>query len=141
MDRVDAAVADLLQLLELAGVLLAVVVVMGILVGLIRSLFQVALGRSTLVMPFAGGAEVAWVSDVLVQQLDCVETAVLERHQAIRNEARSNNTSPQLALGPAARFLPERPLDEHLESFVAEHPISGQAFGPISLLGVTFSPG
>ncbi|HYJ68172.1 MAG TPA: hypothetical protein VEX15_11000 [Nocardioidaceae bacterium] len=141
MDRVDEVVADLLHVLELAGVLLAVLVVLGLLVGLVRSLLQVALGSSTLVMPFSGGDAAAWVADVLAEQLDGIETAVVSKHQAVRAEAaRGQDASSPLQLGPAARFLPERPLDEHIERLVVEHPISGQAIGPISLLGVTFSP-
>jgi len=140
MDRLDRALAELLHILQLLGVLLAVVLVMGILIGVVRSLAQVALGRATLVMPFAGGSEVAWVSDVLAQQLDSVESAVLVKHQAIRSHAGTQGDTAPVSLGPAARFLPEKSLDEQQEQFVVDHPINGQAVGPVTLLGVTFSP-
>jgi tetratricopeptide (TPR) repeat protein len=141
MDRAEAWTADLLQVLQLSGVLLAVLVVLGLLVGLVRSLFQVALGRSTLVVPFSGGDSAAWVADIVAEQLDAVEAAVVDKHQAVRAvAAKGQDASSHLQLGPAARFLPEQPLDEHTEKFVVEHPISGQAIGPITLLGATFSP-
>jgi tetratricopeptide (TPR) repeat protein len=141
MNRVDEMVSDLLHVLELAGVLLAVLVVLGLLVGLLRSLVQVSLGRSTLVLPFSGGESAAWVADVLAEQLDQVENRVVEKHKEVRDaEALAQGSTTRVQLGPAVRFLPEQPLDEDIERLVVEQPISGQAIGPITLLGVSFSP-
>ena len=140
MRRLEEATAELLEVLELAAILLAVLVVVGALVGLIRSVVQLSLGRSTLVLPFVGSAESSWVADVLAEQLDGIEKTVLERHQAIREVAGAPAAPLEVALGPIGRFLPEPPIDRKVESYVAEHPIDAKAFGPISVLGVTFSP-
>ena len=110
MNRVDEMVSDLLHVLELAGVLLAVLVVLGLLVGLLRSLVQVSLGRSTLVLPFSGGESAAWVADVLAEQLDQVENRVVEKHKEVRDaEALAQGSTTRVQLGPAVRFLPEQP--------------------------------
>ena len=79
MDRADTAVSNLLHVLEVAAVLLGLLALLGLWSGVLRSIAQVALGRSTLVLPFWGGESAAWVADVLAAAAATARSDALDR--------------------------------------------------------------
>lgn len=131
----------MLEILELLGLLLATLIVVVTFVEILRSILRVTHGRATLVLPFAGGDKAALINEVLAEQLDEVEKMCRTIHENIRRQQRDTpDEIPLVDIGPASRALSEHHLGEHRDRFIADHPITGQAIGPITFGGISVPP-
>jgi hypothetical protein len=141
LSRAEALAADALRVLELVGVAIALLLAVGIVLGIIRSIWRVTFGRATLVLPFAGADPAPAINEILAQQLDDVERACQKLSRQIAKEEGAIRGEAQLVdLGPRGRALSDSALDERADKFVLEQPIAGEAIGPITFAGVTVSP-
>jgi len=141
MSRVDSFVGTGLQVLELLGVALAVLAMLAVTAGIMRSIWMVTFGRATLVLPFAGIDKGATINEILAQQLGEVERLWQQLSRTIRKEEGLVRAEAALVdLGPRGRALADQALDEQGDQFISEQPIAGQAIGPISFAGISVSP-
>jgi tetratricopeptide (TPR) repeat protein len=137
---VNEVVRDALSVLALVGVVLALLLTLGLLIAILRSLWRVTFGASTLILPFGGGERAASLNEVLAEQLDHIEREWRALSLTIRKEEGASDTGPTgLDQGPV-RLMPDKALKEVDEDFISDQPIDGQALPPLSFAGITFAP-
>lgn len=151
MAGLRSTVADvgslLLPLLEYAGVVLAFVAALAVAFRLVRSIWKVAFGRATLVLPFRGADTLGvYVSGILAEQLNAIEGLWQGLSRGVRDaqERGIASDAPELVdLGPVVdlgRGHPDRTLTPDQTRLILDEPIEGQAMGPITLGGISLSP-
>jgi tetratricopeptide (TPR) repeat protein len=130
-----------LQVLALLGVLLALIATLIGVLTIARSTWRVTFGRGTLVLPFGDSDKGPAISEILAEQLDEVERDWQRLSLAVKKEEGLVRSQATLVdLGPRARALSDRALDQHENQFLSDQPLAGQAMGPISFAGVSVSP-
>jgi tetratricopeptide (TPR) repeat protein len=134
-------VRDALNVLALLTILLALLVVVGILVSIVRSIWRVTFGRATLILPFTGGDRALLVHSVLAEQLGRIEAEWKTLSAQIRDEEglRTDDLA-LLDLGPVRVLGSGETLESDRLELVTEEPIDGQAIPPLSFAGVTVAP-
>jgi len=144
MESVGHYVTIGLRILELAGVLVGLMFVVGLFLGLLRSIWKVTIGRQTLILPFQGSEKGAAVSRILSERLGSVErewAALTEQVLGAQGPASPTDAPSFVDLGGLApRSRPDRTLDAEKIELVLDEPMEGEALPPIRFGGVTVSP-
>jgi tetratricopeptide (TPR) repeat protein len=141
MTGIELTVSDSLQILALLGVVLALFATLIGVLTIVRSTWRVTFGHGTLVLPFGESDEGPAVSEILAEQLDEVEQEWQRLSLEVKKEEGLVRSRATLVdLGPRARALSDRALDEHENQFISAQPVAGEAIEPISFAGVTVSP-
>jgi hypothetical protein len=83
MSRLASLSADALIALEFLGIVLALLLVIAVLGGILRSIWRVTFGGTTLVLPFSGGDAASAINIVLAEQLDRVERQFLDTNRTV----------------------------------------------------------
>jgi len=138
---VDPIVRDALNILALVAIVLALLVTLGIVVSIIRSIWRVTFGHATLVLPFTGTEQARSVHTVLAEQLGRIEGEWRSLSAAIRaEEGLRTDDAALLDLGPVRISGKEEPLDADQVELVDGEPIDGQAIPPLTFAGVSVTP-
>lgn len=138
MNRLSSLSADALTALEFLGIVLALLLVVGVLGGILRSIWRTTFGETTLVLPFSGGEVASAINIVLAGQLGRVEGQFLETNTTVAQLAATFSASDSVSL--PLRVRPDQTLDEKASKYLAGEPISSVPVGSISLAGVSISP-
>jgi tetratricopeptide (TPR) repeat protein len=136
----ESLVAAGLHLLELIAVFLGLALVVGLLLGLLRSTWKVTVGRGTLVVPFQGDKGPS-VTRILAQQLGSIERE-WERMSRLLTESQASTTQTDapVLIDVGVRSKPDITLDEDHLTLITEDPMQGQALPSLSIGGVSLTP-
>ena len=130
---------DVLQVLSLIAVLAALLLVVLLAVGMVRTLFKALFGSATFVLPFTGCELAPKISSILTQRLGHVERELSELSKEIveQTEEFADGKAVKTACGgvQSARHLTREETE-----WVDGQPIDGQLIEPITAFGVTVSP-
>jgi tetratricopeptide (TPR) repeat protein len=129
-----------LRLLEITGGIVALTLVVVLVLGVVRSTYKGLRGKTTLVLPFRGSPNAFAVHAILADQLNRVENDWLELSESLRNEQEAGTAEDSPAFIPLPPARIDLHLSERLIDAVQEDPVDGEAIGPITIAGVSFSP-
>jgi Tfp pilus assembly protein PilF len=136
--RLASVIFDMLKVLGSALALLAVLVIA---FGMLRSIWNVTLGRATLILPFRGDDKTGvWVSGLLAQALNEIEENWRELRSRIMAERKSAESSDVAQLVDMGRTRVNEESGAKQDQLVAPTSMEGQAIGPISFGIASFSP-
>jgi tetratricopeptide (TPR) repeat protein len=144
-----------LRILALVGVVVALLVVVALFLGVLRSIWKVTVGKKTLVLPFPGSDRGRSVAGILAQQLPRIEEEWRILNRKVRRlQVRSGELDPdaekavlsslplgeQESTGDLPMTQSEDTLAEEQRSYLVDDPQVGTALGEISIGGVRFAP-
>jgi tetratricopeptide (TPR) repeat protein len=159
MSGFEESLADVtgvaLRILALVGVVVALLVVMALFLGVLRSIWKVTVGKKTLVLPFPGSDRGRSVAGILAQQLPRIEEQWRILNRKVRRlQAKSGELDPdaenavlsslplgeQESTGDLPMTQSEDTLAEEQRSYLVDDPQVGTALGEIAIGGVRFAP-
>ena len=132
------AIADyVFVILKAMGGGLALIAVVVLFVGAVRSIFSVTVGRAILVLPFKGSEVLGvWVSGLLSQELELVEKQWWDLKNRINEELKQGTQTSSAQLLDLGRGRGDQLASLKKDQIIAPSPGDSQAIGEISVGGI-----
>ena len=153
MNELEQATTLALQVLKLIGAILAIILVMAVLLGIVRSTWRVARMKDTLVLPFYGGESAGAINRILAEQLTIAERyvrGILKTQLQGAGTLEAGVPATSLDVGPfgspVAEFVATLDIAEDDQFIVEDNAnlaldsieVAGVSFSPTALLGVAY---
>lgn len=137
----DAAAEFVIDVLKIVGGAIALLALVVLFVGSLKSIWNVTFGRAILVLPFNyPGESKVWVSGLLSEHLEMIEEEWATLKQAIDDELALGPPDNSAQLLDTGRTMGSESSGLKKDQVIAPKPSELQAIGQINLAGTSFSP-